>query len=662
MAKKKTKKGTKTPKKTPPPKKKNILFTITKWLFIFGVWGVLLVGGVVLWYAKDLPDITQSATFERKTSIIVKAEDGTVLARYGEQKSKNIHVDDLPPHLIQAVLAIEDRRFYNHHGIDLWGISRAMIANLRAGRFVQGGSTITQQLAKNLFLTHERKLPRKIKEAILAIWIERELSKDEILSAYMNRVYLGSGTYGFNTASNLYFGKPARQVNLHEAAILAGLLKAPSKYSPHASLDRAKERAKIVLNAMIDAGYITQKDMSAPNMAVSLPHKITDSAENARYFTDWVLDGIDDLVGRPDMDMVIETTLDTTLQNYTQDKIARAIKNADPMQFVGQGAALVMRPDGRILSMVGGYDYGKSQFNRVTQSRRAPGSTLKPFVYLAALEQGWSADDVILDAPILKGEYRPQNALGRYYGEVSLRQALAKSMNTATVRLAQKIGISHVLNTVKQAGILSKMERDLSLALGSSGVSILELTTAYATLSNGGQRVYPYAITKITTPQGRVLYERTPPRSYSRVFQTRNTETLSIMMQDVINRGTGRRAQLPFTVSGKTGTSQDSRDAWFAGYSDRLVSVVWLGNDDNAPMRGVSGGGIPAQIWRDVIAKAQPRYRKPSMRISGHSRHPSQESGSMSSLLGRLLSHDNSSAPTPPRNIQRKNDYSNFND
>ncbi len=625
-----------------------------KWVLVLGVWGIIFLTGIILWYAKDLPDVTKTATFERRASIIVKSSNGSTLARYGESKGKNIHTDEIPEHLIHAILATEDRRFYTHPGIDILGISRAMLINISKGRFVQGGSTITQQLAKNLFLTHDRKLARKIKEAVLAIWLESELSKDQILSAYMNRVYLGSGTYGVDAAARLYFGKSAKEVNLRESAIIAGLLKAPSRYSPHNNVDLAISRSDIVLDAMKDAGYITQADLTESALSISLPHKKTKSGKNTRYFTDWVIEEIDNIIGNSGMDLVIETTLDERIQEHAYNSLIKAIDNTAELQFVSQGAVLSLSPDGAVLAMVGGYDYSRSQFNRTTMAKRPPGSAFKPFVYLSALENGWKPYNNILDAPIKHGTYRPKNFANKYYGDVTMEMALAKSMNTATVRLAQDVGISNIINTAKKLGISSNLERDLSLTLGSSGVSMLEMATGYATMANGGYRIFPYAITKITNSEGRVLYKRSPPKSYQSVVRPKHIINISKMMETVINEGTGKRAKLPFTASGKTGTSQNNRDAWFAGYTNKMVSVVWLGNDDNSPMRRITGGNLPAEIWRDIMSYGNNKRNAPaSLGIEENKRD------GISGLLERMLPNH-----VPHKNSKNRTggDFSNLND
>lgn len=598
-------------------KKRSFLGFLFKWCFILGIWTALFLGGVIAWYAGELPAIAKTADFDRRASIIVKAADGSVIARYGEQKGDSVRTADLPSYMIEAVLATEDRRFYTHPGIDLPGIARAMAVNLAKGRFAQGGSTITQQLAKNLFLTHERTLKRKIQEAMLALWLERQLTKDEILSAYLNRVYLGSGVYGVEAAAQLYFNKPAQEVNLQEAAILAGLLKAPSTYSPLNNPDLARKRAGVVLSAMVDAGYITKDEAQNAGTLAPTPRHKPAGEKAVRYFADWVIDGLDDLVGSPDMDMIVETTLDSGIQAKAEETLTKTLIENGESRHVSQGAVLVMRPDGAVLGMVGGRDYSASQFNRVTQASRAPGSSFKPIVYLTALEEGWRKSSQILDAPITQGKYRPKNFGDKYYGDVTLEEALRHSMNTASVRLMMEVKPSAVIQTARKMGIISKLEPDLSLALGSSGVSMLEMNTAYAVLANGGRRVYPFAITRITTDEGRVLYERKDISRYQQILSSSAVRDLGDMMRSVIEDGTGRRARLPFPAAGKTGTSQDSRDAWFIGYSDRVVASVWLGNDDNSPMQDITGGSLPAGIWRDVMAYANGRYDSVLLPASG---------------------------------------------
>lgn len=632
-------------------KKANIILRLLKWCFVLSIWAIVMLGVAMLWFGKDLPDITNSATFDRRVSIVLKSTNGTEIARYGETKGEIIKVEDLPAYLPQAVLATEDRRFYSHLGIDIWGIGRAMVTNITKRRFAQGGSTITQQLAKNLFLTHERKITRKIKEALLAIWLEHALTKDEILSAYMNRVYLGSGTYGFEAASQLYFDKSAKDVTLREASVLAGLLKAPSKYSPHNSPKRAIERSNLVLASMIDAGYIKEDDIAKDSIALSLPNKMDTDQKTARYFTDWIISSLDEIIGTPDMDIIVETTLDIDLHTSSQKTLSDAINNADKMQFVSQGAILAMRPDGAITTMIGGYDYGQSQFNRVTQAKRPPGSAFKPIIYLTALEQHWKKTDQILDGPITEGTYKPNNFADKYYGKVPLEIALEKSMNTAAVRLCKKVGIGSVIDSAKRLGIISKLQRDLSLCLGSSGISMLEMGVVYSTFANGGFRIYPYGINRVITPDGRVLYERKPPSKLIPIIAKKEADDLSIMLRRVVEYGTGKNAKQMYPVHGKTGTSQDNRDAWFAGYTDRSVAIVWLGNDDNSPMRGVTGGGLPARIFRTVINAAN--------RTGTHIRFPENkrdDDAGIKGLLRKLLS-----TSSAPKKVEKKDPFSNLN-
>ncbi|MCB1784241.1 MAG: penicillin-binding protein [Alphaproteobacteria bacterium] len=644
-------------KNTRRRKRRSILGFLFKWTFILGIWGMLGLAGILAWYAQDLPDITNTAAFERKSSIIVKAADGSTIARYGELKGKSVSVNDLPPYLVEAVIATEDRRFYSHPGVDILGIARAMATNLLKGRLVQGGSTITQQLAKNLFLTHDRKLKRKIQEAMLALWLERELTKDEILSAYLNRVYLGSGVYGVNAAAQLYFGKPASAVNLQESAVLAGLLKAPSTYSPLNNPDLAKKRADTVLAAMVDAGYITKeqaKTASAP--MVPSPRTKPTGEKAIRYFADWVVDGLDDLVGTPDMDLIVQTTIDPGIQTKAEESLIRVLLENGADRDVSQGAVLVMRPDGAVLAMVGGRDYSASQFNRTTQARRAPGSSFKPIVYLTALLEGWQPNATILDAPITEGDYRPKNFGNEYKGEVTLTEALTYSLNTVAVRLMKDVGPQSVITTARKLGIISPLQPDLSLALGSSGVSMLEMDTAYAVLANGGRRVYPFAITEIKNAEGRLLYMRKAPTSYEQILPPRAVQTLSAMMQSVIDNGTGRGARLPFPASGKTGTSQDSRDAWFMGFTDRVVTGVWLGNDDNSPMKKVTGGSLPAIIWRDVMTYANPRIDPSMPATSGSFNTYSNNGGSFQNLLNRIIPTGAPIEKTGPVDYSRMNE------
>ncbi len=631
--------------------KGSMLGWLFKWCFVLGIWCTLILGLILAWYASELHDITQNPQFTRQTSITVLANDGSVIARYGELKGKNVSVKDLPPHLIYAVLATEDRRFYNHFGIDPIGLLRAFYVNFRYKSLVQGGSTITQQLAKNLFLSHEKTFKRKIQEALLALWLEYELSKDDILSAYLNRVYMGSGAYGVDAAARIYFKKPAQNLTLEESAVLAGLLKAPSRYSPLSNPKASKNRAGVVLKAMSDAGYLTKELVENTHTQQTpdhLPKRKPKDGNAARYFSDWVVEHIDELIGTPENDIVIETTLDPDIQKVTAEKLSSTIRKQGKERHIEQGAAVIMRPDGAVVAMVGGMNYKESQFNRATQALRSPGSSFKPLVYLTALEKGWKDTDIIEDAPIRGGRYRPGNFANEYYGKVPLYFALSRSLNTAAVRLAKEIKIENVIGTARRLGILSNLEPNLSLALGSSGVPMIDMTTAYAVLASDGIAVTPHSVTRIKDKNGKILYEYKPPRYPERLFSPYHIGMLVNMMSRVVQEGTGKGAQLPDRFSaGKTGTSQDYRDAWFIGFTDEYVGAIWMGNDDNSSMKRVTGGSFPAATWHDIMLEAHNDETPSSFR-----KHR-EDKGFQNMIQGILFSkrsHENKREPSRVNN------------
>lgn len=598
-ARKKSKKKRKKSKK----KKASLVLKGMKWIFVAGLWLCIGLAVLTAWYAIELPKIMESPHFERRSAITVTGYDNTPVARYGELMGVSVNVEDLPNHLIYAVMAVEDRRFYEHFGVDPTGIARAMARNVKERRVVQGGSTITQQLAKNLFLSPDRTLKRKVQEALLAVWLEKHLTKDEILTAYLNRVYLGAGAYGVDAAAQTYFDKPATDITLYESAMLAGLLKAPSRYSPQSNPTLAARRAKTVLNAMADAGYITEEEAKSQSIRAqaSLPKPTVGQGE--RYFTDWVTAELGEWVGATDKSLTIKTTLDPVLQEAAEEILARVLRQ-NKERDVTQGAVIVMARDGAVLAMIGGANFKTTQFNRATQARRPPGSAFKPFVYLTALENGWDDYDDVLDAPIEEGEYRPENFDGEYFGEITLEEALAHSRNTVSVRLMKDVGVGNVIDLARKMGIKSELNRDLSLALGSSGVPLIEMVTAYAAIVNGGMTVQPYAVTKITDEDNALIYFRADERRSTRAASRHATGELRDMMEEVIDEGTGRGAQLGFDAAGKTGTSQDFRDAWFIGFTDKYIAGVWLGNDDNSPMDNVTGGSLPATIWRETMLAA----------------------------------------------------------
>ena len=621
----------KAPKAAP---ERSLVKSLMKWCVVVGIWGVMFVILLLGWYGAELPAITEQADFERRSTITIKAADGSIISRYGDLKGNTISLQDVPPHLPHAVIAIEDRRFYTHFGIDPIGLARAMTRNILSGGVRQGGSTITQQLAKNLFLSQERTLKRKIQEAMLALWLEHELSKDEILSAYLNRVYLGSGAYGMDAAARRYFDKPASQVNLYEAAVLAGLLKAPSHYSPIYAPKASNKRARIVLQAMVRAGFVTQQQAAnAKNVMVTAEDTRPLSQNRARYFTDWVISALDDLIGRSNDDLVIETTLHPDIQQIAEDRLVAMIDNYHDMKQVSQGAVLIMDKKGAIIAMVGGKDYSASQFNRTAQAKRQPGSAFKPIVYLTALEKGWDRDQMILDAPFDEdAQYRPENFNQKYFGEVTLTQALTKSMNTASVRLMQESGgPKATIATARKLGIHAPLAPDLSLALGSSAVSLIELSSAYAAIANGGNVVTPYTITRITGLDDILYYNRPSPPEGKQVIRGKNARAMQEILRNVVAQGTGRLAGITDArIAGKTGTSQDYRDAWFIGFGDDLIAGIWMGNDDNAPMDHVTGGSLPAILWKDIMQDTMPLYRDADFKAN-------PTGGSFGRLLQSLL-------------------------
>ncbi|MFY9288946.1 MAG: penicillin-binding protein 1A [Alphaproteobacteria bacterium] len=588
--------------------------TLIKGIILCMIWGGIFTAAFVVYCALDLPDIHQISQ-ERRPSITLLADDGTVFTRYGDLYGDHVTLDNVPHYLPEAIISIEDRRFYSHFGIDLLGMARALVRNITAGHVVQGGSTLTQQLAKNLFLSPDRTLKRKVQEMLLALWLEKNYTKDQILTAYLNRVYLGAGTYGVDAASRIYFGQPTQDIDLREAAILAGILRAPSRYSPNNDPVQAMARAKLVLEAMVDEGYITEKQKRAAINSVPAPKKKPVASGDGRYFADWVQDQIGPLIEDNAQDITVYTTLDMGLQRAADRQVDAILAKQE--QDVSQAALVTLSQDGAVRAMVGGRDYKTSQFNRATQALRQPGSAFKPIVYLAAIQQGLMPDDMLLDAPIRLGRWSPENFDGKYRGNVTAREALAESLNTVAVRVFQQAGVDNVIRTARDLGISSPLAREAALALGASEVTPLELTAAYASLAAGGRAITPYAIKEVRNREGQILYTHphvTPPRTVSEGA----VEVLTSMMQDVVRYGTGRRAALGGReVAGKTGTSSDYRDAWFMGFTGNYTTGVWLGNDDNHPMQKIVGGSLPAQLWHDYMVEAEAKVPERGLNSSG---------------------------------------------
>lgn len=577
---------------------------VGKALVLSMIWGTLVGGAVVAYYAYDMPDIRQIAQPERRPAITLLADDGTVFKRYGDLAGQRVTLKDVPAHLVNAILAVEDRRFYSHFGVDVFGLLRAFVQNIIAGRVVQGGSTLTQQLAKNLFLTPERTIRRKVQEMLLSLWLEHTYSKEQILTAYLNRVYLGAGAYGVDAAAEVYFSKPVSALNLRECALLAGLLRAPSRYAPTNSPAEAAARTRVVLVAMADAGYIAESDQALAEASIPLPRRKPGAGGDGHYFADWIVDQVNALLENAPQDIVVMTTIDLKMQRVAERKLDGILAAESVAKKVSEAALISMTHDGAVRTMVGGRDYGESQFNRATQAMRQPGSAFKPVIYLAALRQGLSPDDVFEDAPIKIGQWAPSNYDDQYRGMVSARQALAQSINTVAVRVLQKVGLNNVLDTARALGVTSSLDPDLSLALGTNLMTPLELTGVYAALATGGRAVTPYGIKEIRSHDGKVLYRREEV-TLPVTVEPQAVGTLVSMMSDVVRYGTGTRAALDRPVAGKTGTSSDYRDAWFVGFTSNLITGVWMGNDNNKPMKKVTGGSLPAVLWHDYMIEAE---------------------------------------------------------
>lgn len=577
---------------------------LLRWAIMLALAGGLLIGAAALYYSRDLPPLEGIHEVKRRPQVIVQGPDGRVLAVYGDLYGEPARLYDLPPHVVRAVMAIEDRRFYGHWGLDLIGLARAAAANIAAGRIRQGGSTLTQQLAKVAFLTPERSFARKFREALLALRIEGAFTKDEIVTFYLNRVYFGSGAYGIEAASRRYFGRPAQNLTLYQAAMLAGLLRAPSRDNPHADPERAEARTALVLRAMVEAGHIGEAQAMAAlrsKTAVLPPPELT----GPRYFTDWIVDLLPNYVTLGHDDLVVRTTLDTELQDEAERVLAGALARQGPAMGVGQGALVALAPDGAVKALVGGADYRASQFNRATQARRQPGSTFKLFVLLAALEYGYRPADRFLDAPIAIGKWRPRNYRDQYFGQVSIGDAIALSLNSVAVRVSEAVGRRRVAAMAERLGLRGPIPRDPAIALGVAETSLVEMTGAFAVLANKGRAAMPYAIREIRNRQGAIVFKRRNVPG-ARLLRDDVVRDAHLVLNAVTTRGTARRAGLPQPAYGKTGTSQEYRDAWFIGYTSELVAGVWFGNDDRKPMKDVTGGELPARVWGAFMRAALP--------------------------------------------------------
>ncbi|MGC1696840.1 MAG: PBP1A family penicillin-binding protein [Pseudolabrys sp.] len=584
-------------------RKRSLLGRTIYWSLVLGLWLVIGGLGVIAWTGAHLPPIQSLEIPKRPPSIQIVDVSGRPLAIRGDAGGAVLPLKEMPGYVPKAFVAIEDRRFYEHYGVDPWGIARAVVADVMHRGVAQGASTITQQLAKNLFLTQERTIHRKLQEAMLAIWLERKFTKTQILELYLNRVYFGSGAYGIEQASQRYFGKSARQLSLPEAAILAGLVKSPSRLAPTRNFDGAEQRAQTVLAAMAELHFISEASSHA---ALAHPPRVVaqGGSSSANYVADWVMDAVNDVLGHVDEDIVVLTTIDNTLQASAEQSLVEELVQKGDKSGVSQGALVAMTPEGAVRAMIGGRNYGESQFNRAVAAKRQPGSAFKPFVYLTALEHGLTPDTVRQDAPIKVKGWQPENYGHEYYGAVTLSTALALSLNTVSVRLTLEFTPMAVIRTAYRLGIASKLEPNASIALGTSEVSPLELVGAYAPFANGGLAVVPHVVDRITASNGKVLYTRNE-QPLGRIIDARYVAMMNEMMAQTLTIGTAHKATLPgWPAAGKTGTSQDFRDAWFIGYTAHLVTGVWLGNDDGKPTKKVTGGSLPVDIWSRIMRTA----------------------------------------------------------
>ncbi len=582
---------------------RSLLGHLLYWSLVLGVWGVIGLTGLIVYHAGQLPPIDQLAIPKRPPNIAILGIDGTLMANRGDTGGPAIQLRELPAYLPKAFVAIEDRRFYSHAGIDPIGIARAAARNLTGRGGVQGGSTLTQQLAKNLFLTQERTFSRKIQEAILSLWLEHKFSKDQILELYLNRVYFGAGAYGVEAAARKYFGHSAKETTLSQAAVLAGLMKAPTKLAPNRNPKGAIERAAQVINAMQQEGFITE---AMAKIALAQPAEVyrDTGAGSINYVADYVMDVLADTIGAIDQDLIVSTTIDPAMQASAEKALAEELDKQGPKFAVSQGALISIDVNGQIKALVGGKSYAESQFNRAVAAKRQPGSSFKPFVYLTSLEHGLTPDTIREDAPINIKGWQPENSTHQYSGAVTLTKALALSLNTVAVRLGLEVGAKNIAATAHRLGINSDLQINASIALGTSEVTPLELTGAYVAFANGGIGIQPHIIDKVRSGTGEMLYLR-KGASNGRIIEAHYVAMMNTMMQETLLTGTARKAEVKgWQAAGKTGTSQDYRDAWFVGYTSQLVTGVWMGNDDASPTKRVSGGNLPVDVWTRFMREA----------------------------------------------------------
>ncbi|WP_334130024.1 transglycosylase domain-containing protein [Sneathiella sp.] len=632
------------PRRRKPARKsstRSLWSPIVNWGGTVLLWCLLIGGLFIGYFALTLPDISGIGVIEKRPAMVLETRDHVRFSTYGDLYGDMLSIDQIPSNMKRAILATEDSHFYSHFGINPMSLARAAIRNYQAGRIVQGGSTITQQLAKNLFLTPDRTIGRKIRETLLAFWLEAEYSKDEILALYLNRMYFGSGTYGIDAASRKYFSKPATQLSTAEAAMLAGLLKAPTYYAPTRNLQRAQERASVVLARMVDEGFLSAAEAQALRAKPAVLVNASQDFRNVRYFSDWVVSEVQAYIGRTDKDLIITTTLDLDMQSDAERALEARLKAEGAKMNVSQGALVAMTPDGSVKAMVGGRSYSSSVYNRATLARRQPGSVFKTIVYTAAFESGLSPDDIFNDGPININGWTPANYSRLYNGDMSLREAFARSINTVAVKVTEHVGRGKVADMARKLGLSGDLPLHPSISLGTNEVSLLEMTAANAVLANGGTAVLPYAVLEIRERDGTVLYKR-QSSGQGRIVSPATVNKMRDVMSAVIEWGTGKAANPGFAAAGKTGTTQDYRDAWFIGFTPELVAGVWFGNDDGSPTKGVTGSNLPAVAWKDFISRAGTSKAVAFTRLEVEKQE--EEGGSLWEKIVRAFSAQNASS------------------
>src|SRR5262245_28930569 len=563
---------------------------------------IIVPAGYVAYCMATMPENGGLVIEPTPSALVVEAPDGQVFATRGVFKGEKLSAQDVPADVSRAIIAIEDRHFYEHSGFYLPSLLRAAIRNFRSGSAREGGSTITQQLARMTYLSPERSIKRKVQEAILALWMERQLGKEEILSRYLNTAYFGAGVYGVDAAAKRYFGKAAKELSLSEAAMLAGLVRAPSALAPTRNLEGARQRAALVLKAMVETGAISPQQADAARREPATLRVPPDNPPGTNYFVDMLGGDVKHLVDSQSADLTVRSTLDLDLQGIAEKVIARRLRAEGRAKRVGQAALLAMAPDGAILAMVGGRDYNESQFNRVTQAKRQPGSLFKVFVYLTAFQKGLDPQATAVDRPVQIGNWEPENYGGRFRGPVTLRTAFAHSINSVGGQVAAAVGIQAVVGTPRKLGVQSQLPAVPSLALGAGEVTLLEMTRAFAAIAADAESVEPYAIRAVRNGE-RVLFTRQKPQLQP-ASNPAARAGIHDLLASVVREGTGRAARINGTVEGKTGTSQSYKDAWFIGFTNDIVVGVWVGNDDNRPTRGVTGGDLPARIWNEFVTQS----------------------------------------------------------